>query len=197
MSLPAIFKCDARSSLLAVEQADLKEVLTFLAEVTAGTTTGEHVKALERYASTQKSLAIGRSYLKLSAQMRFTEVSSKPKSISYRFDGTMHITQPDALCEIRFSEINPSRKKENLICPLKRKQMAPVVELRSSGTTKDKAADGNHRPPRARNLAIDLELESHLSWGENHASKIQRVEWFDLKEQPIKEWILPIYSGTP
>ena len=200
VSLHAIFPCDARSSCLAVQQEQPEDLSTFLAEITARTATGEHVDALARYARGQKLQARGTlalrgqkmQYLEISAEINLTELPKPHPYASHQFAGTLHISQPNALLEIRVSEMYYPWKEDEYITHIQRRQISSDVTIQSRVISTSDFTAENSRLPRARHLGIDIELEDYLSWVENHIGQTRRLEWPDLEAHPKARWRFPI-----
>lgn len=193
-----------KSSPLAVQQEQPEDLLTFLAEITAGTATGEHVNALAHYARVQKLRARELNlqaqkvqYLEISADIKLTEfttngLTDELKLVSHQFAGTMHISQPNALWEIRVSEFNYPWKEDYT-------DRIPRGRISSDVAIQSRVISDGDRPARyirlscARNLAIYIELEHYLSWGEDHVDQTRRLEWPDLEAHPKARWRFPMY----
>lgn len=202
VSLHTISPYDAKCSPPAVQQEQPEDLLTFLAEVAAGTPIGEHVDALAHHARAQKLQAREidlqeqkMKYLEISAEIKLEKITyERPDDVTHQFDGTMHISQPNALKEIRINEISYPWKEADFMTRLERKQISSDVRIQSRVIHGRDVTDENFRLPVARNLAIDLELLDHLSWGETHAHVERRLEWPDLEAHPKAQWKFPIYN---
>ena len=190
-----------KNSSLAVQQEQPGDLLTFLAETTAGTTYGESVNALAQYARAQKLQAREHdqhqqrlNYLDISAEAEITKVR---RGDFFTFQVTLQISQPTSLWELRVYQFGGTPKEFDYMTRIARKDIRASLSTYTRPIKDEDLPKGDQRLPVARNLAFEIELEDYLSWGGQHSGSSRLVEWPDIEVNSKMRWSFPIDRRLP
>ncbi|KAL8716850.1 MAG: hypothetical protein Q9225_005853 [Loekoesia sp. 1 TL-2023] len=190
------------NGLLASKQDRPEDLLEFLAEVTAGTKTGDQINALARHAKMQHKQNL--SLLDVSV------TAIRPEEVVPALQGNYHIgtftiythlSQPSLIHSVDVYKNLCGDSADCLIFRCGREDMQEDLTYDLEVLVRKESIPKAYKLPEAYNVYLIISLEPFVSWGKGaepyiilngEGLRCVQLVWPDIELNPTMQWSLPI-----